>query len=244
MLLSSFWKCQLLLSQATSHWFLASQSQQGREHVSCSVQILLEAAQVLVSGSNIWPWSVHHSFDSMKSEWFCSQTKNATKQRNLGLPGKSSSSKRAPCMFLIRHSALYHSAQLHWPQHFAIALHQWLHHEATSHWFLASQWQQEENMLAPFKSCWRPCRSSFQGPTSGPDHTNLHCCRACLRTPTRTSKLIPCFSVAARTCYITAPFKSCWRLCRSFQQVLSVSNIWPCSATRMPNLSATATLSH
>ena len=28
----------------------------------------------------------------------------------------------------------------------------------------------EENMLAaPFKSCWRPCRSSFQCPTSGPD---------------------------------------------------------------------------
>ena len=66
-------------------------------------------------------------------------------------------------------------------------------------------------------------------------NTNLHCFRACLCTPTRTSKQIPCFSVAARTCYITAPFKSCWRLCRSFQQVLSVSNIWPCSATRMPN---------
>ena len=76
-------------------------------------------------------------------------------------------------------------------------------------------------LAAPFKSCWRQRRSLFQGPTSGPDHTNLHCCRACLRTPTRTSKLIPCFSVAARTCYITAPFKSCWRLCRCFQQVLS-----------------------
>ena len=32
--------------------------------------------------------------------------------------------------------------------------------QTTSHWFLASQPQQEENMLAPFKSCWRPCRSS------------------------------------------------------------------------------------
>ena len=38
-----FWNCQLLLSQATSHWFLASQWQLRREHVNCSIQILLEA---------------------------------------------------------------------------------------------------------------------------------------------------------------------------------------------------------
>ena len=63
-------------------------------------------------------------------------------KRSLGLRGESSSSKRAACIILISRSALYHSSQLHWPQHFAITLHQWLHHEAISHWFIASQWQQ------------------------------------------------------------------------------------------------------
>ena len=52
-----FWKCQLFLSQATNHWFLASQRQQGREHINCSIQILLEAVQVFLSVSTIWPWS-------------------------------------------------------------------------------------------------------------------------------------------------------------------------------------------
>ena len=42
MLLSSF-SVMPLLSQATSHWFLASRWQQGREHVKCSIQVLLEA---------------------------------------------------------------------------------------------------------------------------------------------------------------------------------------------------------
>ena len=47
---------ELLLSQATNHWFLASQWQQGRENVdciNCSIQILLEAVEILVSVSNI-----------------------------------------------------------------------------------------------------------------------------------------------------------------------------------------------
>ena len=56
MLLSSF-SVMPFLSQATSHWFLASRWQQGREHVKCSIQVLLEAVQALLSVSNIWPWS-------------------------------------------------------------------------------------------------------------------------------------------------------------------------------------------
>ena len=64
------------------------------------------------------------------------------KQLSTGRRGELSSSERAACIFLISRSSIYHSAQLHWPQHFAITLHQWLHHEATSHWFIASQWQQ------------------------------------------------------------------------------------------------------
>ena len=49
-----FWKCHSCLKPP--HWFLASQLQQGREHVNCSIQILLEAVQVLWV-SNIWPCS-------------------------------------------------------------------------------------------------------------------------------------------------------------------------------------------
>ena len=55
---------ELLLSQATNHWFLASQWQQGRENVNCSIQILLEAVEILVSVSNISSMktgsSLHH----------------------------------------------------------------------------------------------------------------------------------------------------------------------------------------
>jgi len=66
----------LLLSQSTNHGFLASQWQQGRENVKCSIQILLEAVEILVSVSNI---------SSMKSQWFFSPTKNVTKPDPLGI---------------------------------------------------------------------------------------------------------------------------------------------------------------
>ena len=91
-----FWNCQLLLSQATNHGFLASR-QQGREHVNCSI---------LVGLLLVWKVDV---------------------------------------------------AELH----FEIANCSCLNPPMTDS--LLRSGSCEENMLtAPFKSCWRPCRSSFQ----------------------------------------------------------------------------------
>ena len=139
------WNCQLLLSQATTnHGFLASQWQQGRENVNCSIQILLEAVEILVSVSNI---------SSMKSQWFFSPTKNVTK----------------PILFASFLKNLLQLRKVNVAElSFEIAACSCLKPPVADSFLRSGSW--EENMLtAPFKSCLRPCRSSFQCPTSGPD---------------------------------------------------------------------------
>ena len=146
-----FWNCQLLLTQPTNHWFLASQWQRGREHVNCSIQVWLDyfwcgksIAELIVDIANC---------SCLKPPITDSLLRNGSKEEKmLTAPFKSCwrpwrSSFRCPTSrawkpdplcIISQKLASTAESQCCWAHFWNCQL---LLSQATSHWFLSSQWQ-------------------------------------------------------------------------------------------------------